>query len=136
MKTLIFLILLSILFTGCSGFSDAETVDDNKIMDILTDLEIAFNSSDLESIYNLYHPGFLHDGNSMHEERILWQIRVNDFSVLKIENISIEYLESYKAVVSFDLKLGKTDYSCPDEIGDFSYFINENGEWHIYGNHL
>ncbi|MEA1973235.1 MAG: hypothetical protein U9N34_08090, partial [Candidatus Cloacimonadota bacterium] len=127
-------IIFLILLMSCSGLSESQEVDDFEIKNILEDLALAFNSSDIDAILQNYHPQFTHNGNELHEERIIWQVRINDYEFLEIENISIEYLESYKAIVSFTAKFDEIEFSCPENISDFSYFYIMNNDWKIIGN--
>jgi uncharacterized GH25 family protein len=61
------------------------------------------------------------------------------FSLLEIEVLYIELMDN-KAVVhsnnKFSSAVENVTLSEPEDSGDVSYFIRENGVWRIYGNQL
>lgn len=127
--------MICLLFVSCD-LSSPEEVDNAEIEDIFTSIESAFIFADLDKIMDYYHPEFLHGTDTYNFERIIWEIRLNDYEVLEISDIDIDLNDEF-AVVSFTMQLGDiTSLEPSAEFGDISYFYREYGEWKICGNNF
>ena len=132
----LFFLLISSMFLSCSDLSNPQDIDSFEINDILENVEMTFNSSNIDALLENYDSNFLHDGDELHEERILWQVRLNDYDIIEIEDITIEYLDDFKAIVSFTLNFDNDEFICPADISDLSYMFKRENEWKIYGNQI
>jgi hypothetical protein len=137
---LIYLIFLAglILLTSCHT-SDPETIAQKEIRDILYDVSLDFNLDNITGIMDHVHSEYLHKGMISYHLNDLWLDRMAQFSLLEIEVLYIEF-EGDKAVVHSNNKFSSAIESVtlhePEDSGDISYFIRENGVWLIYGNQM
>jgi len=133
----IFFLSFILIFACVScDLSSPEEVDNAEIEEILRDIENAFIYYDLSAIMQHYHPGFLHGTNSYNFEQVIWEIRMNEFDLISIENIEIDLNDSF-AVVAFTLIFDDLTTQEPSaEHGDLSYFYREYDDWKICGNNF
>jgi len=131
--------LAGLLLLASCNTSDPETIAQKEIRDILYDLSVDFNLSDVAGIMDHVHEDYLHKGNNDHDFNDLWLDRMAQFSLLEIEVLYIEF-EGDKAVVHSNNKFSSAIETVtlhePEDSGDISYFKRENGVWLIYGNQM
>lgn len=132
------LILLAVLLSSC-GESDNDSIAQKEIRDILYNLSLDFNLNDIAGIMEYLSDQYLHKGMIAYHFNDLWLDRMAQFSLLDIEVSYIEFMDN-KAVVhsnnKFTSAVENVTLSEPEDSGDISYFIRENGVWRIYGNQL
>jgi hypothetical protein len=129
--------LIFLFLTSCD-LSKPEDVNKAEIEQILDQMKVDFRQLDLDGIMSYYRSDYLHSGSGLNAERTKWQTRMNTFSSFDFVNLSYDINED-SAVVSGTSKWITTmqvlESSEPQDNGDFSYFLKENGIWKIYGNH-
>lgn len=130
---LLFLILFSI--TACD-ISSPQELDEAEIKDILRALETAFTFQEPETIMQHYHPEFLHGTNSYSAQQIIWEIRLNDHDLMKIENIEIDLNERFATAQFFLTFDDQTTNEPSAEYGDMSYFYREYDQWKLCGDNF
>ena len=137
----LFLIVITtlLLFSIAScRLSDAHQVDDYRINEILDDVQEGVLLYNLDKIFQHIHPDFLHNGYYARDIKAIWEMRVVNYSRLKLENREIK-VGHYYATVKMKMTLSsvnveKVSEEPSTEFGDLSYFIYEKGEWSLYGN--
>ena len=132
MKRLIPILLFTALLFSCDVSSPKEA-DKAEILDILDSIKDSFNQVDLDGIMQHYHPDFLHNTDNYIFEEIVWQERLNQYSLLDFEDIEIA-LNSDFATASFTMKLDEDVFDEPEDHGDVSFFYREFEGWKICGN--
>jgi len=133
---LITLVLLAMLLSNCAE-SNPDSIAQQEIRDILYSLSLDFNMNDVAGIMEYLSTQYLHKGMISYNFNDLWLDRMAQFSLLEIEVLYIEVPDN-KAVVhsnnKFTSATENVTLSEPEDSGDISYFIRENGVWRIYGN--
>ena len=138
-----YLLLLLLLFIiGCQG-TDPQVYARAKIKEKLTNIELAFNLSNLSGIMENYYDFFVQeeDGYPLDkadiEER--WIQRLEIYAELNIRQIEIDLVGNNWAIVSCELVFfdGEEEYVWQEpsqENGDISYFYKDlAGTWKICG---
>jgi len=133
---LITLVLLAMLLSNCAE-SNPDSIAQQEIRDILYSLSLDFNMNDVAGIMEYLSTQYLHKGMISYNFNDLWLDRMAQFSLLEIEVLYIEVTDN-KAVVhsnnKFTSAIENVTLSEPEDSGDISYFIRENGVWRICGN--
>ena len=141
MKHFLLLLLLAITLIGVTscGPDNSETIAKREIRDVLFDISANFNLKNIEGIMEHLHTEYLHKGMISYHFNDLWLDRMAQFSLLDIEILYIE-LQDNKAVVhsknTFTSAIESVTLNEPEDSGDISYFIRQNGVWLVYGNQL
>jgi hypothetical protein len=132
--------LLIFLLFGIAScrLSDSYQVDTYRINEILDDIQEGVLLYNTDKIFKHIHPDFLHNGYYARDIRSIWEMRVVNYSLLKLENREIK-VGPYYATVKMRMTLSsvnveKVSEEPSTEFGDLSYFIYEKGEWSLYGN--
>ncbi|MBC8385562.1 MAG: hypothetical protein H8E57_08615 [Candidatus Cloacimonetes bacterium] len=133
------LLIIILLIVSCSDVSSSEEINTYKITDILDNIVLAFNFNDIEDIMKHFHPDFLHNGDDLEDEELVWVIRLNEYDEIRISNIVIDILSEESVIVSFQLIFIidgiEENYDEPSEQnGDLSYFHKDFEDWRILGN--
>ena len=134
---LTFLVCLLFLFiAGCKN-TDPDTIARNEIRDILYDISQDFNTHNIEGIMDHVHPDYLHRSMISWGFNDLWLDRMAQYSLLEIEVLYID-ISGDKAIVTstntFTSAYETLVLNEPQDSGDISYFIRDNGVWMVYGN--
>ena len=132
MKRLITILLFTVLLFSCD-VSSPEEADKGEILDILDSIKNSFNQFDLAGIMQNYHPDFLHNTDNYTFEEIVWQERLNQYSLIDFLDIKIDLHDNF-ANVSFTMKLDEDIFNEPEDHGDVSHFYREFDGWKICGN--
>ncbi len=145
MKIAKFLLFLIIFIISCDS-TNPKIYAEAKINEILTDLELSFNSNDLDQIMKYYHSDYRQykDGYYLSKADIYdkWEYRLAEYSILDIDEREIEVSGDFWAVVTCKMSLISDDeileYNEPsEENGEISYFYKtSSGEWKICGEHF
>ena len=144
MKKYIFMIVLPLFLLSCN-LSDKEDIDKAQIVNILRDIEYIFNSGDsvqqkYDKIMAYYHEDYLHNSERIVSVGNFWHLRINDFTNIKIDDISIS-LDDDRALARFKLTFFDRDnkpngpYPEPT-LGILSFFWHDFTSWRIYGNQI
>lgn len=135
---LFFLLLMLITLVTCDLTNPIDN-DSSQIKDLLYDLSIAFNNKEIENVMNYVHPDFLHNGLIPFTLRELWLDRMAVYSLMSIENISVQVTDEH-AVATFRIRFegqdGEIEYEAPFELSDVSYFYFHQDKWKLYGNQV
>ena len=133
MKIWLLTILCGLCFISCKTSSPQE-IARAEIEEIIESVRSAYNSGDLAGIMENYHPLFLHKGNSIQNELLIWEIRLNQFPTMDYEDLQIELSGDF-ATADFTLFLGENIFAEPSaENGDLSYFYRTFDGWLLCGN--
>ena len=134
MKYLLLLLSFMFLFLTSCDTTSPEELYKNAILDILDSIQLNFNMhSGPDDIMQYYHPNFNHNSDSYDWERTIWEIRLNEFNNLNINNIEINLNGNY-ATANFIMHLDEIITEEPsDDNGDISYFYRELGSWKLCG---
>ncbi|MDD4308770.1 MAG: hypothetical protein PHO32_00150 [Candidatus Cloacimonetes bacterium] len=136
---IILLCLLAVFGLTSCGADDSDTIANREIRDIMYDISNHFNLKNAEGIMEHLHIEYLHKGLISYHFNDLWLDRMTQFSLLEIEILYIE-LQENKAIVhsknTFSSAFETQVLNEPEDSGDISYFIRDNGVWRIYGNQL
>lgn len=127
---------LLILLGSCKG-SDPDTIAQNEIRDILYDISMNYNAQDIEGIMDHLHDEYLHNSMISWGFNDLWNDRMTQFNLLEIEVLYIEMMGNKAIVHSTNTFISPTHEEVlnePEESGDISYFIRDDGLWLLYGN--
>lgn len=133
---LLTLVSLLILLGSCKS-SDPDTIAQNEIRDILYDISTDFNMQNIEGIMDHLHEEYLHKSMISWGFNDLWNDRMTQFNLLEIEVLYIELMDNKAIVHSTNTFISPTHeeiLSEPEESGDISYFIRDDGMWLLYGN--
>jgi len=136
------IVLLAIFLFSCDS-TDPQDYAKARIDQILTDIEINFNSNNLVELMKNYHTnyrqydeGYYLDYNDISER---WESRLANQALVEINDRDIELQGDFWAKVNCTLIFisdeGTIEYIEPSsENGDISYFYkNSAGEWKICG---
>lgn len=136
------IILLAISLLSCDS-TDPQDYAKAIIDQILTDIEINFNSNNLVELMKNYHSNYrqYYEGYYLDYDDILerWEIRLANHALIEINDLDIElqgdFWATAKCTLIFISDEGTIEYSEPSsENGDISYFYkNSAGEWKICG---
>ena len=139
MKSQVLILILSVLMllmAGCKD-SDPDTIARNEIKDILYDISQDFNQHNIEGIMDHVHQDYLHKSMISWGFNDLWLDRMAQYSLLEIEVLYID-ISGDKAIVTstntFTSAYETLVLNEPEDNGDISYFIRDNGVWMVYGN--
>ncbi len=137
---ILIIILISSLFcVSCKDLSSSEEISEDRIMTILEEFPQKFNDYKFEEILANFSDDYLHNG--LYKNRVMyhWQERRSLYDSMTITDLSV-VLDGNKATASFKMKFANNTtfdlYNEPEDLGEISYFVNENGEWKIIGNQL
>ncbi|HNX01004.1 MAG TPA: nuclear transport factor 2 family protein [Candidatus Cloacimonadota bacterium] len=133
---LLLLTALLILINSCD-ISKPKEVNKAELEQIINQMQTDFRNIDLPGIMSFYHPDYFHNGQGLSAEQTKWQNRLSEYSSFEFTN-PVYDINDDRAVVSGSVKWHAATQTYitnePDDNGDFSYFIKENGVWRIYGN--
>jgi hypothetical protein len=136
---ILFICLVTLLVCISCNLSKPSEVNKSEIEQILDQVKIDFRQLDLQGIMSYYHPDFFNNGNGLSQEAVIWQNRMSKYSSFDFVDLNYVINEDYTTVSGTakwyidSLAVTTTE---PTDNGDFSYFLKENGTWHIYGNQL
>ncbi|MFO7896460.1 MAG: nuclear transport factor 2 family protein [Candidatus Cloacimonadales bacterium] len=136
------LLLLLLAIAACQS-TDPQVYAKAKIRENITNIELAFNLSDLSGIMENYHEQFRQeeDGYPLDKADMeaRWLERLETYAELTFRAVEIELMGNYWAVVScemvfFDGEEQYIFYEPSAENGDISYFFKDlDGSWKICG---
>lgn len=130
-------VLLALLLVGSCKTSDPEAVAQREIRDLMYNISVNFNLSNITPIMDYLHSEYLHKGLIAYHFNDLWLDRMAQFSLLEIEVLYIE-IQGDLAVVHSNNKFSSAYETLtlhePEDSGDISYLKRDNGVWQIYGN--
>ena len=140
----IFILILPLFLLSCN-LTDKDDIDKAMIVNILRDIEYVFNGAETvmqkhEKIMFYYDENFLHDSVRYVSINNHWHLLINDFSSIKIEDISITLLDDDSALARFKITFFDRDHKPsptlpePYHQGYLSYFWYNSNNWKIYGN--
>lgn len=137
-KLLLLPCLLFIIFCTSCDVTSPDEANEAFLREALDDLIIAFNLHHLNEVMELYDYNFLHNGDEIEEVTLDWEIRMNDFEEMYLENINIEF-NGEEALVTCHRRFYNNGimvavFNEPEDNGDISYWELDNNEWKITGN--
>ena len=134
MKRLLFLILISLLWSACNLSDD--DIARSLIAGILRDIEFQFNQQNpdqsVKKIMEYYHPDYKHnsEGGLVSVENF-WSKYIIDYSSMKIENVDIDFYNDDRAIAQFKITFFDKDnkpsilYKAPEPFGILSYYKHD-----------
>ncbi|MCF7918818.1 MAG: hypothetical protein K9N06_02770 [Candidatus Cloacimonetes bacterium] len=136
---LIFLIILSLQLFSCD-LSSPEEASKANLTSALDKLQLAFDLHNIDDIMVYYASDYMHNGDDRDDVQLDWEIRLNDYQEMTLENITID-LSGSRATISFNRRFYNNGLMVhvlvdPDDNGDMSYWELKNSEWQISGNEL
>ena len=128
---------LALLILSCD-VSTPEEAGQAALENALDELELAFNLHHIDEIMVYYSPDYLHNGDDKDDVQLDWEIRLNDYQEMVLDDIVIE-LNDDRATISFIRRFYDNGQMVkvlvdPDDNGDMSYWKQEFDEWKIVGN--
>lgn len=132
---LVILLTIALMIASC-GWNDPQDTAIAEIRDILYDISVNFNFSNIIGITNYVHPDYLHKGMRDWSLRELWLDRMASFSLLSIDYISVQVNGNYAIAtmrMTFDSASETLILQEPGDSGDASYFYFDGDKWRLYG---
>ena len=135
--TRIFVIVILLTILSCD-ITSAEEASEANLRTALDELELAFNFHHLDEIMVHYSTEYLHNGDDWEDVELDWNIRLNDFQEMELENVVMDIGDG-RATVSFNRRFLNNSIMeevliDPEENGDMSFWEREFDEWKIIGN--
>lgn len=132
----IIMILLVLIVCSCDEKSSEET-SEIMIREKLDEIELAFNLHHIEEIMEYYSGDYMHNGDDRDDVRLDWEIRLNDYYEMELDEIEVE-VDVELAIVSMQRCFTRDnlieELSEPADNGDLSYWELGVDGWVIAGN--
>lgn len=137
-STPLFLLCLLILLFSCSEVTGPEEAARIQINNLLNEIEDAVLLYEPETVIDMLHYDFLHNGRDKYDQTLIWYQRILTFNTMYLQNREIQVDDHY-AEASFEMTLIGVDTTLvtqepSQEFGDISFFVREGGKWQLYGN--
>lgn len=130
------LLAILLLMQACD-LGNATGSEEARIRGMLYDLSVAFNQKDIFRLMAMIDQDYLHSGLNHFSVRELWLNRMAEYQLLSLSYVNVS-IQGDLATASFGIvfeSATQTDsFEAPNDLGDFAFFIQKNGEWKIYGN--
>jgi hypothetical protein len=131
-------ILMTLLMGSCSDTTSPGQAAVIQINRLLDDLEDAVREYDIEKVSEHLHYDFLHNGKEKDDLIFIWYQRLLSFDHLSLSEREIK-VTGFLARASFRMTFSSADSTLvteepSEQFGDVSFFIRDEGKWHLFGN--